>query len=49
MPEVPSMGNDNIMAGASPMVANPRPMNKDQRAALASGDIDAALALRGQV
>ena len=37
------------MAAASPMVTNPRPMNKDQRAALASGDIDAALALRGQV
>ena len=49
MPEIPSMGNENIMAGASPIVANPRPMNKDQRAALASGDIDAALALRGQV
>ena len=56
MPEVPSMGNENIMAGnenimagASPMATNPRPMNKDQRAALASGNIDAALALRGQV
>ena len=49
MPEIPSMGNENIMAGASPMVANPRPMNQQQRAALASGDIDAALALRGQV
>ena len=49
MPEIPSMGNENIMAGASPIVANPRPMNQQQRAALASGDIDAALALRGQV
>ena len=56
MPEVPSMGNENIMAGnenimagASPMAANPRPMNQQQRAALASGDLDAALALRGQV
>jgi hypothetical protein len=49
MPEIPSMGNENIMAGASPIVTNPQPMNKDQRAALASGDIDAALALRGQV
>ena len=56
MPEVPSMGNENIMAGnenimagASPMATNPRPMNQQQRAALASGDIDAALALRGQV
>ena len=49
MPDVPSMGNENIMAGASPMVTNTRPMNKDQRAALASGDIDAALALRGRI
>jgi len=49
MPEIPSMGNENILAGASPMVANPRPMNQQQRAALASGDLDAALALRGQV
>jgi hypothetical protein len=48
MPDVPSMGNENIMAAGSPLIANPRPMNKDQRAALASGDIDAALALRGQ-
>jgi len=48
MPEIPSMGNENIMAGASPIVTNPRPMNQQQRAALASGDIDAALALRGQ-
>ena len=48
MPEIHSMGNENIMAGASPIVTNPQPMNKDQRAALASGDIDAALALRGQ-
>jgi hypothetical protein len=42
------MGNENIMAAASPMVTNPRPMNQQQRAALAEGNIDAALALRGQ-
>ena len=57
MPDVPSMGtenvmgmgDENIMSSASPMAANPRPMNQQQRAALAEGNIDAALALRGRV
>ena len=45
MPDVPSMGNENIMAAGSPLIANPRPMNQDQRAALAGGNLDEAIAL----
>jgi len=55
MPDVPSMGGESMFdtnaaisgPGLRGMTRN-SPLNTDQRAALASGDIDAALALRGQ-
>ena len=50
MPEVPSMGNEAVI-GEQSSLSGPgmvQPLNQDQRAALASGDIDAAIALRGQ-
>ena len=56
MPDVPSMGGESMFdtnaaisgPGLRGMTRN-SPLNTDQRAALASGDIDAALALRGKV
>jgi hypothetical protein len=50
MPNVPSMGNEPIVQDTA-SISGPgmsTPLNQDQRAALASGDIDAAIALRGQ-
>ena len=56
MPDVPSMGGESMFntnaaisgPGLRGMTRN-SPLNTDQRAALATGDIDAALALRGKV
>ena len=51
MPEVPNMGGESVI-GDQASLSGPgmaQPLNQDQRAALASGDIDAALALRGRM
>ena len=50
MPDIPSMGGES-MFNTNAAISGPglnNPLNQQQRAALASGDIDAALALRGQ-
>lgn len=56
MPDVPSMGGES-MFNTNAAISGPglrgmnqsSPLNTDQRAALASGDLDAALALRGKM
>jgi len=56
MPDVPSMGGES-MFDTNAAISGPglrgmgqsSPLNTDQRAALASGDLDAALALRGKM
>jgi len=56
MPDIPSMGGESMFdtnaaisgPGLRGMTRN-SPLNADQRAALASGDLDAALALRGKI
>jgi len=50
MPEIPSMGNEAVI-NDQVSLSGPgmsQPLNQDQRAALASDDLDAAIALRGQ-
>ena len=50
MPDIPSMGGEDIVQAPN-MAPSPAPanLNQDQRAALAGGNIDEALALRGRV
>ena len=45
MPEVPSMGTENIMAQTQPQ----KPLSPDQRVALAGDDLDEAIALGQRV
>ena len=53
IPEIPNMGDENIIAnipqaaGVNPVPT--APLNRDQRVALASGDLDEAIALGGNV
>ena len=51
MPDVPSMGTEDVMPEIAQAAVPSAPvnLNRDQRAALASDDIDAAIALGGQV
>ena len=51
VPDVPSMGTEAVMPdiAQSAVPAAPPPLNTQQRAALASDDIDAAIALGGSV
>ena len=48
MPEIPSMGGDSMFETDMAMNQQQAPLNQDQRVALASGDLDEAIALRGR-
>ena len=48
MPEIPSMGGDSMFETDMAMNQQPVQLNPDQRVALASGDLDEAIALRGR-
>jgi len=48
MPEIPSMGGDSMFETDMAMNQQQTPLNQDQRVALASGDLDEAIALRGR-
>ena len=51
VPNVPSMGSEPVLSDVAQAAVPTAPvnLNRDQRAALASDDIDAAIALGGQV
>jgi len=48
MPQIPSMGGDSMFETDMAMNQQQAPLNQDQRVALASGDLDEAIALRGR-
>ena len=48
MPEIPSMGGDSMFETDMAMNQQQTPLNQDQRVALASGDLDEAIALRNR-
>jgi len=48
MPEIPSMGGDSMFETDMAMNQQQAPLSQDQRVALASGDLDEAIALRGR-
>jgi hypothetical protein len=48
MPEIPSMGGDSMFETDMAMNQQPVQLNPDQRVALASGDLDEAIALRNR-